>query len=449
MRIRVGDHLEVWTQEAASPVGAWRGGHVTWGNGHSYTLMWHDGGELSGRILRKLVRPRPPPAPVPRDLDAGDMVEVFDEDDCLWKCAEVQGSTPTAADDDGGDRKIDVKIVGAAKVLTVPPRMLRIRQVLRDDDVWIALHKDNQVAVPGPGTMQLRANGGRIGMGIGGGKGSYKPPMKPGFQPLLKKRAFGTLGSNTIANGKRFKECNDAKMLCAKEKPRDEVKVIVPNVCLNKQDDMSSEDYGTVRISTNSVVDHHKKQHEYKEEDEDEDDSVSSSSDDSSSSDSDSRTKSIEADEDHAMAPDSDSRTKSIEACEDHAVAPASRPCGDQKADQLQLGKKEHCEEDVSESREVKEEEQCEGISESREIKREPLRDQMAAVRVHIHRLELEAYTALTKAFHACGKQLTWEKMDLLTDLREHLHISNEEHLQVLNIILNRKQARFGGPRNV
>ena len=98
MRIKKGSQVEVWMQEAGSPVGAWRVGEVTWGNGHSYTLRWHDGGgEVSGRISRKSVRPRPPPAPVPRDLDAGDMVEVFDDDDCLWKCAEVRG--PAAGPD--------------------------------------------------------------------------------------------------------------------------------------------------------------------------------------------------------------------------------------------------------------------------------------------------------------------------------------------------------------
>ena len=51
MRIRKGNQVEVWTQDAASPVGAWRVGEVTWGNGHSYTIRWHDGGEVSGRIL--------------------------------------------------------------------------------------------------------------------------------------------------------------------------------------------------------------------------------------------------------------------------------------------------------------------------------------------------------------------------------------------------------------
>jgi hypothetical protein len=135
MRIRKGSQVEVWIQEAASPVGAWRGGEVQWGNGHSYILRWHDGGPDSGRISRKSVRPRPPPAPVTPDIEAGDMVEVFDEEDSLWKCAEVE-----CAPADGG-RQFRVKIVGAPKVLTVAPSLLRLRQILRDDDVWVLLHK--------------------------------------------------------------------------------------------------------------------------------------------------------------------------------------------------------------------------------------------------------------------------------------------------------------------
>ncbi|RLM93954.1 uncharacterized protein C2845_PM08G18700 [Panicum miliaceum] len=374
MRIMKGSQVEVWTQEAGSPVGAWRVGEVTWGNGHSYTLRWHDGGEVSGRISRKSVRPRPPPAPVPRDLDAGDMVEVFDDDDCLWKCAEVRGPAV------GGDRRFDVKIVGAAKVLRVPPQRLRIRQVLRDDDVWVALHKDNQIAVPI--TMPFHANGGSVGVGTGRGKGCYKP-MLPGSTPLLQKRSFGLLGSKTVANGKRFE--GTTKRLCAKEEPRYEVEVIVPNVCLNKQVDMSSQDCDVVRAGSNSDDDH---QHHHQQQQENEVDVA-----------------------------ESDTR--------------ASGPCNDQKPGQLQPSEKEHCD-SVAESRQI--------------IKRESetLNDQKATVQEHIHRLELEAYSTLMKAFHACGNALSWEKVELLSGLRTHLHITNDEHLQVLNVILNRK-GRFAG----
>ncbi|RLN23362.1 uncharacterized protein C2845_PM07G15540 [Panicum miliaceum] len=395
MRIRKGSKVEVWTQEAGSPVGAWRVGEVTWGNGHSYTLRWHDGGEVSGRISRKSVRPRPPPAPVPRDLDAGDMVEVFDDYDCLWKCAEVRGPAV------GGDRRFDVKIVGAAKVLTVPPQRLRIRQ-------------DNQIAVPT--TMPFHANGGSVGMGAGRGKGCYKP-MLPGSTPLLQKRSFGLLGSKTVANGKRF-EGTTTKRLCAKEEePRYEAEVIVPNVCLNKQVAMSSEDCDVVRAGSNSDDDHQQQQ-ENEVDVEESDSEPDSSSDDSSSSSS-----------------NSDSRTRSMEAAGEECKAPrASRPCNDQKgAGQLQPSEKGHCD-SVAESREI--------------IKRESetLNDQKATVQEHIHRLELEAYSTLMKAFHACGNALSWEKVELLSDLRTHLHITNYEHLQVLNVILNRNcKGRFSG----
>nr|CAB3473561.1 unnamed protein product [Digitaria exilis] len=331
MRIKKGDQVEVWTLEAASPVGAWRVGEVTWGNGHSYTMRWHDGdGEVSGRISRKSVRPRPPPAPVPRDLDAGDMVEVFDDDDCLWKCAEVQD----AAADDGDRRRFNIKIVGAAKVLTVPPQRLRIRQVFRDDDVWVALHKDNQIAVAS--TMPFHANGGKVGMGIGRGKGGCKPKL-PGFTPLLQKRRFGMLGSNTIANGKRFEDT--AKRFCAKEEPRYEVEAIVPNVFLNKQDEMSSEDCDVVGAGSNANDGQHHQQHENEVDDQETDSESASSSDDSSSNSSNS----------------SDSRTRSIEAGKDCEAAPAIRHCNDQKADQLQVlpREEEHCD-NLAESREIK-----------------------------------------------------------------------------------------------
>ncbi|TKW15325.1 hypothetical protein SEVIR_5G230500v4 [Setaria viridis] len=401
MRIRKGNQVEVWTQDAASPVGAWRVGEVTWGNGHSYTLRWHDGGEVSGRISRKSVRPRPPPAPVPRDLDAGDMVEVFDDDDCLWKCAEVQGA---AAD---GDRRFKLKIVGAAKVLTVPPQRLRMRQVLRDDDVWVKLHKDNQIAVPS--AMPFHTNGVSVGMGTGKGKGGYEP-MRPGFTPLLQKRSFGMLGStsNTIINGNRFEDTT--KRFCAKEEPRYEAEVIVPNVFLNKQDEMSNEYCDVVGAGSNSDVD--QQQHIENEVDIEGSDSESASSSDGSSS----------------SSSNSDSRTRSMESSEDCAAARASRPCNDQKVDQLQPREKEH----------------CGSKAESREIECKTLNDQKATVQEHIHRLELEAYQNLMKAFHACGKVLSWQKMELLSDLRVHLHITNDEHLQVLNVILNRK-GRFAG----
>ncbi|KAK3161267.1 hypothetical protein QOZ80_1BG0074890 [Eleusine coracana subsp. coracana] len=482
MRIRKGSQVEVWIQEAASPVGAWRGGEVQWGNGHSYVLRWHDGGPDSTRISRKSVRPRPPPAPVPANLDAGDMVEVFDEEDCLWKCAEVE-----RAPADG--RQFRVKVVGAPRVLTVAPNHLRLRQMLRDDDVWVLLHKvrprsqpppslsllaprrgficasidvpsltprldsliqDNQIA--GPSATPLRVNG----------NGHYKPAGPPGlggasatplrangigygkdFNPILKKRSPGMFDAKPVANGQRFEDARKKK-LCVREEPKLEVEVIdTPKVCMNKQDEISSsssssssseeeedsdeDDCDVVGTGSNSDHNEHQQQLQQLDDNNDQDgDSESVSSSDDSSSDSDDS---------------SDSRTRSDNA-DDRATAaaPVSAPTGDddhqKPADLLQpfREKDDHRVDDV--------------VVSFGSWGRPPLTDEKAVVQDQIHCLELEAYTALTRAFHASSDALTWEKAELLTDLRKHLNISNDEHLQVINAVSNRKGRRFGRPGN-
>lgn len=251
--------------------------------------------------------------------------------------------------------------------------------------------------------------------------------------------------SNTSVHGERFED--NTKRL--RQEPRCGVEVLVPNVCVNnKQDEMSGEDCDTdtVGIGINPDDDdddrqqqpppqqHERKDEEEKEDDDNDDDDDDSDSDDSSSDDSSSGSGSDS---------DSDSRTRSMDAGKDCAPAPTARPCSDQKADQLQPPVKK-------EQAPVKKEPHCGDVAESREIKSEPMKVEMmgstAPVQEHIHRLELEAYAALMKAFHACGDALSWEKEGLLSDLRVHLHVSNDEHLQVLNVILNRKR-RTGGPR--
>lgn len=52
-----------------------------------------------------------------------------------------------------------------------------------------------------------------------------------------------------------------------------------------------------------------------------------------------------------------------------------------------------------------------------------------------IHRLELHAYRCTIEALHASGP-LSWEQELLLTNLRDSLHISNDEHLrEVRNLV--------------
>jgi hypothetical protein len=272
----------------------------------------------------------------------------------------------------------------------------------------------------------LRANGNGCGrrkpvaQGFGGG---HAKPVASAFNPPKPKRSPSVLDADAMDNARqRFK--NTTKKMCVREEPVyvNNVEVIeVPKVRLNKQDEISSsEDSDVARTGSNSDHDNHQQQNE----DDDRDSESVSSSDDSSGDSGDSS---------------SDSRT--ISAGDDRAAAPAKAaiaPRDDEdppKPDLLQSFREKDHRDDVAVS--------CGSWA------RPPLNDEkQVAVQEQVHRLEQEAYTALTRAFHASSDALSWEKADLLADLRKHLHISNDEHLQVINAVSNRKGRRFGRPGN-
>ncbi|CAL5090737.1 unnamed protein product [Urochloa decumbens] len=54
-----------------------------------------------------------------------------------------------------------------------------------------------------------------------------------------------------------------------------------------------------------------------------------------------------------------------------------------------------------------------------------------------IHQLEQQAYCLVLRAFKARSDTITWEKEDLITELREELRVSDEAHRQLLNRINN------------
>lgn len=54
----------------------------------------------------------------------------------------------------------------------------------------------------------------------------------------------------------------------------------------------------------------------------------------------------------------------------------------------------------------------------------------------NLHELELHAYQSTLQALHASGP-LSWEQESLLTNLRQSLHITNEEHLLHLRYLLS------------
>ncbi|KAK8941339.1 hypothetical protein KSP39_PZI010771 [Platanthera zijinensis] len=52
-----------------------------------------------------------------------------------------------------------------------------------------------------------------------------------------------------------------------------------------------------------------------------------------------------------------------------------------------------------------------------------------------IHQLEQEAYTSLLRAFKAQSDTLTWEKEELITELRKELKVSDTEHRELLSMV--------------
>ncbi|OMO55182.1 hypothetical protein COLO4_36153 [Corchorus olitorius] len=54
---------------------------------------------------------------------------------------------------------------------------------------------------------------------------------------------------------------------------------------------------------------------------------------------------------------------------------------------------------------------------------------------VQIHILEQEAYCSVLRAFIAQSDAITWEKHDLIRELRRELRVSDDEHRQLLSKI--------------
>lgn len=462
MRITQGSKVEVWTTEAAPPMGAWRAGEVKWGNGHSYIMRWFDGGPDSGRISRKFVRPFPPHVDLPEDLEAGDIVEVSDRD--LWKWAEVVRAGH------GGDRQFDVKIIGSTKVLTADRGALRVRQVLREDDVWVVHHKVTRTPSPSPsssphanpllGFCYVCSNG-RLTTPCRGSTSSLQDkeiaavPSRPIAGKNIKSKANVARKVN-VANGddgskfaaqafklgktkrsndcmvdsdivrdvKRFQGNGDTKRpLTNKElAPRydDNVEVmdVHPNHYLIKKQQEARD---------NNELDRH-----VARTDKDSDDDSSSKSDTSSAGSS-------------SCSSSSGGGGSNNNCGGDGAVSATGETCQDQDAaiQPLPSCKKlqEHDSDDRTESRA------------SGGMHHRPANDQAAAVTKQeeeqdyerVHDLELDAYVSVMAAFHATGS-LTWEKEELLSNLRLHLHISSDEHLQVIWRLNGKRKPAGGGP---
>ncbi|CAM0943711.1 unnamed protein product [Alopecurus aequalis] len=423
MRIRVGMKVEALITEEATNMGAWRAGEVIWGNGHSYVMRWADGGPDSARISRKFVRPSPDvDVGLPDDLDAGDIVELFDCD--LWKWAEVLRVL--------GDRQIDVKIVGSTKVVTADRTALRPRLIYGEKG-WTLIHKNDKIpiesAVPSRPIAGKNLKSKPIGNGIGSNFAAHA--VKLGKT----KRSNYTMDADIVRDVKRFQgnggDSNN-RVFATREEPAAaryngnmevmEVMDVHPSHYLEKrQHTGSNADIFLARRTDKDNADCHLAPRTDKDDD---DDDASSNSDTSSSSSDSSSSGSSSSSGDNSNGGDS-------------ALSATAEYCQANKKAEIQLLPSCNEEEQDSHNR-------TEHRPANNEVKVEVKQEEQHDRRVH--GLELEAYESVMKAFHATGS-LSWTKEELLCNLRLHLHVSSDEHLQIIRR-LNGEKKPASGPRS-
>ncbi|KAM0921348.1 hypothetical protein ACQ4PT_006925 [Festuca glaucescens] len=403
MRLPKGTKVEVWIADAATNMGAWRAGEVIDGNGHKYDIKWFDAGPDPGRIMRKFVRPRPEPdLQLPKDVAPGDIVELFDSN--LWKLVEV-----VRVD----DHQFDVKFFGYTNILTVDVSVLRPRLIYGEEG-WSLIHKNSKIPIESP--IPSRPIAGKkikskaTGNGIGNvGSNFAAQAVKPG-----KKRSNCTVDSNIVRDFKRFQGDTD-RLFAKRDEPvaryNDNIEVmdVHPSHYLKKREGTGNNvDFCLARITDS---------HNHKDDGASKSDTLSSTSDTSTSDSSGS----------------SGSNGKGGDCATSATVQHSQKH---QEAD-IQLLRRRNKVEQDSDNRTLQHHRSNEVQG---SIQQEGQHDGS------LHVLELDAYVSVMKAFHATGL-LTWFKEKLLTDLRLHLNISSDEHLQVI-WLLNGKKKPAGGPRN-
>ncbi|KAK1394743.1 ENT domain-containing protein [Heracleum sosnowskyi] len=130
MRFKRGSKVEVLKE--ANTLTAWCGAEIISGKGQSYTVRYDhyvpEHGEVSERVHRNLVRPRPPVQKV-ESWVAGDAVEVFD--DIMWRVAIISRV---------GGSYCMVRLLGSSYKFGVHISNIRVRQCWQNDE-WVLMFK--------------------------------------------------------------------------------------------------------------------------------------------------------------------------------------------------------------------------------------------------------------------------------------------------------------------
>ncbi|KAJ6815123.1 uncharacterized protein M6B38_135005 [Iris pallida] len=152
MRFRKGNKVEVLNKREL-PYGSWDVAEIVSGNGHTYHVRYTSHFPVNGlkteRVPRKAIRPCPPPTQGTGSWVSGDIVEVLEGSS--WKPVEVSRVV------DGGDY-LFVRLLGSSREFRVGASELRLRQAWEDDE-WVVLGKESQ---KGDGAMLVPSEIGKF-----------------------------------------------------------------------------------------------------------------------------------------------------------------------------------------------------------------------------------------------------------------------------------------------
>uniref|UniRef100_A0ACD6AR20 Uncharacterized protein n=1 Tax=Avena sativa TaxID=4498 RepID=A0ACD6AR20_AVESA len=357
---------------------------------------------------------------MPDDLAAGDIVELFDSN--LWKWVEVVRV---------GDRHLDVKFVGSAKVFTADRRALRPR-LLYGQDGWVVVHKNGKIplrsAVPSRPIAGKNIKSKAIGNGNGNGGSNFAAhAVKLGKT----KRTDYTVHADIVRDVKRFQGNSDTnrRLFVAKgEEPaaryndNKEVMDVHPrHYYLEKRQETGNNLDRSLAPRTDS--------------DKDDDDVSSKQSHKSSSSGDSSSTSSGSSNGSNSKGGDrivSSGNGATLEHCQENQEAEI-QPLPSFKEEEQDSGNR-------TEPR-ARARMHDYRANEVQVVVKQDEEEEQHDRRVQC--LELEAYVSVMKAFYATGL-LTWSKVELLSDLRVQLHISNDDHLDIIWGLKGKKRPRYG-----
>ncbi|GAB4828318.1 hypothetical protein Ancab_035314 [Ancistrocladus abbreviatus] len=134
MRFKKGGKVEVFSQKEV-PSGSWRCAEIICGNGHYYTVKFERdigacGEATFERVPRRAIRPCPPLIKVLESWLPGDIVEVFHY--FSWKMVTILKTS------DGG--LFSVRLLGSSQELEVSQYDLRVRVCWQDNE-WVVIGK--------------------------------------------------------------------------------------------------------------------------------------------------------------------------------------------------------------------------------------------------------------------------------------------------------------------